>query len=148
MNKYGRTLESRQPCWECAKACNGGCSWSADFTPVEGWTAEETVDCSGATSYMILECPEFVKEDRENRERPELNTDGCLALIQRCLEVTRDDYLAAEEKSQAMIRKFIRGRGASRLHMIGDPEGVIRMLDHDAREYKKRRAQRLMVKGR
>lgn len=140
-----RVNESKQPCWQCAKAC-GGCSWSLNFTPIDGWGAEAMTDKYGELTYKIVYCPEFVHENRENRERPEFTTDGCIALVKKCLEVARDDYLHSGERGQEMIRKFIRGRGASRLHMIADPEGVIKRLNEDAIAYKKRRAMRLMVK--
>jgi len=52
-------------CWICKNA-TGGCSWSHDLVPVEGWTVEET----GAPTYLatkkrliptvcVVKCPEF-----------------------------------------------------------------------------------------
>ena len=32
---------SKTLCWNCGNAC-GGCSWSDDLEPVEGWHARET----------------------------------------------------------------------------------------------------------
>lgn len=62
--------KSRQPCWNCKHAC-GGCNWSRNFTPVEGWTATATIInmerkrhnkpfISTISSYDIQHCPEFV----------------------------------------------------------------------------------------
>lgn len=58
---------SDQPCWDCKNAC-GGCSWSRNFTPVNGWVAEPTTityktgDILHTTdTYKIFECPEFKK---------------------------------------------------------------------------------------
>ena len=54
--------QSQQLCWDCKKA-TGGCSWSKNFTPVPGWTAEKI--CSVAyndvvrETYSITACPEF-----------------------------------------------------------------------------------------
>lgn len=49
-------------CWSCKNAC-GGCSWSRDFTPVEGWNATPTKINSHRLgqidSYIIHDCPEF-----------------------------------------------------------------------------------------
>ena len=48
-------------CWTCKKAC-GGCSWSREFKPVAGWTAQETYIISNgeyAASYQITACPEY-----------------------------------------------------------------------------------------
>ena len=49
-------------CFDCRKAL-GGCSWSRDFIPVPGWTAEPAVlKCGGSEStqtYRITACPLF-----------------------------------------------------------------------------------------
>lgn len=51
-------------CW-CGKFC-GGCSWSKDFIPVEGWTATPTITsgngCRPVESYLITACPDFVAD--------------------------------------------------------------------------------------
>lgn len=64
--KAGRVVDYTagefQPCWTCRNAC-GGCSWSREFQPVEGWTAEKTVIPSNgeyAESYRIVKCPEYI----------------------------------------------------------------------------------------
>lgn len=59
-NLKGETL-----CWMCAKACTKGCSWSYDFTPVDGWEADETVQVHESRvdqSFMVFNCPEFVSD--------------------------------------------------------------------------------------
>ena len=50
-------------CWQCEKA-GGKCSWSKDFTPVEGWKAVPTkVKAAERKGYIdsfdVYECPEF-----------------------------------------------------------------------------------------
>lgn len=48
-------------CWKCKNAC-GGCSWSKNLTPVEGWKAERVynnVYSQDTVSYRVRECPEF-----------------------------------------------------------------------------------------
>lgn len=53
-------------CWECKRA-TGFCSWSEDFTPVEGWRATPTKIKVGRAngrdlfvdSYLVHECPLF-----------------------------------------------------------------------------------------
>ena len=55
--------EGWQPCCTCKNAC-GGCSWSIDFTPVEGWDAEPTIinDSEGnISSYKINSCPRYIR---------------------------------------------------------------------------------------
>lgn len=39
-------------CWVCQN-CFGGCSWSRDYTPVEGWKTRAN---------LVLSCPEFQPE--------------------------------------------------------------------------------------
>lgn len=72
-------------CWICENAC-GKCSWSKDFTPVDGWKAKPTEIASYTTSkkgirrkvsyssYHVTECPEFkllddVKNNKKEREK-------------------------------------------------------------------------------
>lgn len=55
------TKEEFTKCWTCKNAC-GGCSWSRDFIPVEGWNAVKTqyMDCGNVVdSYFIKSCPEY-----------------------------------------------------------------------------------------
>ncbi len=60
----GRKKKSEeQPCWDCSRAC-GGCSWSADLTPVPGWTAVPRIWEDGDISWRIIHCPLFRKEPR------------------------------------------------------------------------------------
>ena len=53
-----------QLCWQCQYA-TGGCSWSNQFKPVEGWDATpHTIrDCgtSKIHTYRIYSCPQFIK---------------------------------------------------------------------------------------
>ena len=70
-------------CWCCAKATTGGCSWSANFIPVEGWEATPTVIKEGSTlhidennnivdkprishSFKVHKCPEFIEDCKPN----------------------------------------------------------------------------------
>lgn len=58
-----RRDENGQLCWKCKNAC-GGCSWSKQLEPVDGWTAEPTIikDSMGDfLSYEIKKCPEFIR---------------------------------------------------------------------------------------
>ena len=48
-------------CWECGRAC-GGCSWSSRFEPVEGWVALPVKQAYGSDSYIVAECPMFVRD--------------------------------------------------------------------------------------
>lgn len=56
-------------CFDCQNAVCG-CSWSRDFTPVPGWTAEKTVIRQiyvkgyeqDVETYHITACPQFVPD--------------------------------------------------------------------------------------
>lgn len=61
INTYHR---KNQPCWTCQN-CYGGCSWSREFKPVNGWIATPSYIASNeeyADTYKITYCPEY-KED-------------------------------------------------------------------------------------
>jgi len=47
-------------CWDCKNAC-GGCDWSRELVPVEGWKAVPTYNKCQA-SYSVKECPEFIRD--------------------------------------------------------------------------------------
>ena len=56
-----KSSSSEQLCWTCKK-CTGGCSWSHNLTPVEGWVAEETLlrfysRQKPIPTYRIYQCP-------------------------------------------------------------------------------------------
>lgn len=60
-----RFAKEGQLCWHCRKAC-GGCSWSHDLTPVEGWTAERADlnmwNYGNGMSYRVYACPEYEED--------------------------------------------------------------------------------------
>ena len=133
-------------CWDCVNACRSGCSWSENFTPVEGWEAEHIVDeKKGTDTYRVIRCPQFAKESRANRNR-NLDEEGCIRMVEQLMKLTREDYIK-DPKLQPEIERFLRGKGASRVHRIADPEKVIRKLKKAALAYKKRKAQQALVKG-
>lgn len=58
-----KTTKPETLCFKCSNAC-GGCSWSKDFVPVEGWTARPTRIEMGKTekiveSFHVTACPLF-----------------------------------------------------------------------------------------
>lgn len=131
-------------CWKCANACNDGCSWSEKFELVPGCEYVKDEKKDGKIGYVITKCPEFVKEDRKNRS-VDFDDEACVRLVLRLLELTREDYITGKEKTCEEIERFIRGRGASRLHRLGDPEGTIRMLKQAKLERKKKNAQAMIT---
>jgi hypothetical protein len=129
-------LKENTICWNCTKACTSGCSWSdGSFTPVEGWTAIPDVNGNGVESFLVKECPEFVQDADEERNAQDMDDQGVLDLVERLLEITRDDYIHSRGSEIPMIEKFIRGRGAARLHQINDPDTVLRVLREQRKTY-------------
>lgn len=117
-------------CWECENACTKGCSWADEFIPVDGWEAEY---CEKYDSYSVKSCPLFTNE----RVSPDKFWDkGVLMLMERMLEIARDDYIHSP-RQQKDIEKWIRGKGA-KLCVFGDPEAIIRRLRKDYEAYQKR----------
>ena len=63
-------------CWSCKNAC-GKCSWSSNFTPIDGWVAKPTkIKTDYATdgsiiSYIVLDCPQYNKDIDEPLTRTE-----------------------------------------------------------------------------
>ena len=48
-------------CWDCKRAI-GECRWSSSLKPVKGWTAEKTKSKCGGDSYVVIDCPEFIRD--------------------------------------------------------------------------------------
>lgn len=96
--------KSNELCFHCDNAC-GGCSWSREFKPVPGWTAEPTqLRTDGGTgtcsSYHITFCPEFCG-DAEPKERKK--EDVNIALIEATMRELR---LALRKSPYAMAKKI------------------------------------------
>lgn len=82
-------------CWKCKKSV-GGCSWSREFKPVNGWKAERTIISNHSNrgnkyqrtkieSYIVSECPEF---DGGKLEKAKVND----ALIEAIVKLIIKDY--------------------------------------------------------
>ncbi len=81
--------EHESLCWCCENA-RGGCSWSKNFEPVQGWNAKPTKVCirkktlkSGkkkryyTDSFDVYDCPEFElwQYIEENLGKPDFDTE-------------------------------------------------------------------------
>lgn len=66
-NKENLKLPHLSLCWRCGNSTNSGCSWSREFKPVRGWTAEKKIQQvqtkanvkRPVISYHVLDCPQF-----------------------------------------------------------------------------------------
>ena len=135
----GKKNQTDSICWLCKNAC-GGCSWADGFIPVEGWTAKKEAIYGGQESYSVIACPQFEQpEEGCGLKAQDMDDKGCLALVERLLEVTRDDYMHGGEVTTREIERFLRGKGAAKLHMISNPETVIKALQKQKKMYWSRR---------
>ena len=120
-------------CWDCDNACAKGCSWAAEAVPVDGWKAEETVVDKGRVgrSFMVYDCPQFVP-DGTHLKAEDLDTDGCVRLLAKCLELTRMDYVNCPEL-RSHITRWIMESDFFALCLGLDPDAVISTLRRAAK---------------
>lgn len=77
----------RTLCWDCANAC-GGCTWSDHWLhkPINGWTAVradlKTKDGEVTESYIVTECPEFIRDAYDYGSFRREQYEGCLLELQ------------------------------------------------------------------
>ena len=89
IEKYFVPESSANICFDCQNAC-GGCSWSTDFTPVPGWTAEKKMQkknngrgaVSWTETFRITACPEFVPDDKRKPSFGEISEEQMRMLLQ------------------------------------------------------------------
>lgn len=67
---YAPDTRANVCCFRCSKFA-GGCSWSHDFTPVDGWIAtegrESTQYANGKPWYKIYYCPQYEKQKKHTK---------------------------------------------------------------------------------
>ena len=106
-------------CSFCGNACRNGCSWAEDFTPVEGWDAVQNKN-----GWFVRDCPEFCS-DAWMRENPDdLDTEGCVRLMEAFLREMREDY-REQPRSRRSIENFLRNPHYRNLFWFCDPEDII-----------------------
>lgn len=141
-------------CWSCTKAC-GGCSWSKDLIPVEGWDADPNVHSDGEIyGYVIRFCPEYVEETKKNRSHSELKSaEGVMLLVEAVAKKMRDDYVTGHgpwdetklpkkfrdvpfpekraicrRRNRELIEKWLRSKEGMQMLQLSNPDEVIEML--------------------
>ena len=81
-------------CWNCQRA-TGGCSWSQNFKPVDGWKVQKTsIRESGVRNFesvKVLECPKFVED--ENRQK----------ILNFCQKMKKSENLVNELLSDGIL---------------------------------------------
>lgn len=113
-------------CWQCGKSCTGGCSWSKDFVPVNGWVAEQNQKTG---SYSVITCPEFVK----SRKLDDIDINGARDLAASVVKVAVNDYRVAKNPAtRRSIENFFRSKLFADLCDI-DPEKIITLLREEVK---------------
>ena len=124
-NKRTGSVESL--CSFCGNACRNGCSWAEDFTPVKGWEAIENKN-----GWFVVDCPEYC-DDKWMREHSEdLDTEGCIRLMEAFIRMMRDDYIWSRN-SRLPIERFIRDKRNRHLFFFADPEDIIAQFRKEIR---------------
>lgn len=120
-NRRSGTAETL--CSYCGNACNSGCSWSDSLEPVDGWEAVQNKN-----GYFVVDCPKFYIDDWRKRVNPDdLDTDGCLNLMEAFLTTLRNDYIEMP-RSRRVIENFIRNPNVSALFFFAEPEEIIQRM--------------------
>jgi hypothetical protein len=83
VEEYCVPVRKTNICFDCDRAC-GGCSWSRNFEPVPGWTAQKVSLNMGNSArrkqrytitYSITACPLFTPDPLGRTEEQD-HTDG------------------------------------------------------------------------
>jgi hypothetical protein len=106
-------------CIDCGNAC-GGCSWSRDFTPVDGWFAAPQLVKNhdrqkNLPTFLVMACPEFIPDKRVNPEG--IPADSIHALAAAVVEQAIDDYRTCIRGKTLSGESGYRGKSS-------DPEGT------------------------
>ena len=83
--------KSNTICWDCEK-CGGGCSWSHDLIPVNGWEVDE--DYILEDSYIVKECPLFEKRNSKIKSS-DIDDEGAVNVILAIVKRANKDYITS-----------------------------------------------------
>ena len=139
-------------CILCAHSCVNQCCWADEQKPVPGWVAEST-----RLGYIVIQCPEYVKDTYETIKPMKLHDRGTMYLLEAIVKQMREDYVTGhgpyddynknrkheQRKSSGEIRglnrkaieKWLYGPTAGKLLQLSDTEAVIMGLRAMARKY-------------
>lgn len=117
-------VESTQKCNNCN---NYECSWHVRFEPVPGWTAKPTKlnvgDGKFTDSYEIIDCPEFILNQRAKQKEEITRTapccmvcssttrNLCIAKNGTCLDFVRQADVRSSPLSHDKAIKYLVGKG-------------------------------------
>ena len=140
-------------CILCAHSCVNRCCWAEEFKPVPGWVAVKN-----ARGYLVLECPEYVKDTYETIKPQTFHDESVKLLLEEAMRRMREDYVTGrggpyddynqnrkreERKSAGEIRgmnrkaieAWLHGPVAGKLLQFSDTDALIDGLRKMARQY-------------
>ena len=90
-------------CWDCENYI-GGCSWTKDFKPVEGWKAEEVTNSNNTDTYLVRECPQF----KPGKANTNIESDGFIrltyAIIKQMVKEYKNNYITLKKTPMGITR--------------------------------------------
>ena len=76
-----------------------GCSWSKEFIPVKGWTAEKDVKEANSPkpieTWKVIDCPEYEADRPEDMAFDHGCDEAYLKIAERVLKLQMDSYRSA-----------------------------------------------------
>lgn len=140
-------------CVLCARSCVNQCCWCDEQKPVPGWVAEKNT-----RGYLVLDCPEYVKDTYETIKPQKLDDRGVMFLLEAFSKQLREDYVTGRggpfdsynanrkretRKSPGEIRglnrkeieKWLQGPVAGKMLQFSNTDEVIDGLRKMARTY-------------
>lgn len=128
-------------CWDCKKSF-GGCAWSREFKPIEGWKAKLTKIKNGVgiytrntDSFDVYECPEFelrerlkgkrTTEKKVRKESKKANINSIKRFLEEC-GVSQAQLASKSQLGRATVSRWVNRCGGSQnsLKKIADALGV------------------------
>lgn len=101
MEEKGTSPKPKALCWDCANA-TGGCSWSQEFIPVEGWEAQENEQ-----GIRVTRCPKFVRDAKCGGEKRLWEDAKMTEAEYNAVEGVRRSDLWRMEESPEKYRYFL-----------------------------------------
>lgn len=99
------TKKAKSKCWDCKNFC-GGCSWSKEFKPIDGWTAD-FVGTKSTKGYKVIDCPLFEKGDVKKINATEIEITNLYSAVVkkliRDLKCALIDYQIYKENYRSAI---------------------------------------------
>ena len=118
--EYNAFSKRQTLCFECDRSCDKSCSWAREFVPVKGWVADyravkmytpknedgEAMEAKQIDSYIVNDCPEFKPWRRLSKHPEDLNNDGLMLMMQKCMRLAGSDYIEKGKRYRRQVTEF------------------------------------------